>query len=400
MELHGNGVSKGIAIGKTFSYQPYVPTIQEMTVSDEEIPQQINAYEQAQAAAQKELQEIVRQLENTASDKAKIFEAHLEMLEDEAVDELIRENIESENYTAAYAIHLGYTTYEKLLKKAKDALIAERAADLVDVKNRLLRCLEGKEEKNLSRLSEPVIVVAHDLLPSDTATMDQANVLGILTETGGATSHSAIIARSYGIPAILGIPNVLASIPSQSEIILDAFEGTVLVEPTSEQKEAYSQRRTAFLKKQEEDLRYRLLPGATSDGTSVDIGLNIGSADPLELQELDCADYIGLFRTEFLYMNSDHLPTEEEQFEAYRRVLVAAGDKPVTLRTLDIGGDKSLSYMELPKEDNPFLGKRALRLCFDEPDLFRAQIRAALRASAYGNLWLMFPMVGSLEDLL
>ncbi|MBQ4094498.1 MAG: phosphoenolpyruvate--protein phosphotransferase [Oscillospiraceae bacterium] len=399
MVLHGNAVSRGIALGKIFVYKAFEPDVAERYFPEEEAPQQLAFYETAKQRAAAELQAIVQSLSETDEDKAKIFEAHLEILEDEAVDEAVRELVEYDFYAPDWAIYKGYTRYEKMLAKAKDPLISERAADVADVRNRLLRCLEGLPESNLSALSGPVVVAAHDLLPSDTATMDRKNVLAIVTETGGATSHSAIIARSYGIPAILGIGELLSTVEDGMFVIADALTGELHLQPDGELSDLYKDKREAFLLEQAQTAKYRLLEPLTKDGVHVDIGLNIGSADPAELLELECADYIGLFRTEFLYMNSDHLPTEEEQFEAYKRVLVAAGSKPVTLRTLDIGGDKTLSYMPLPKEDNPFLGCRALRLCFTKPELFRAQLRAALRASAYGTLWLMLPMVGSIEDI-
>ena len=399
MVLHGNAVSRGIALGKIYVYRAFEPNVQERNFPEEELPLQLAYYTTAKQRAAEELAAVVAKLEETDPDKAKIFEAHLEILEDEAVDESVRDLMEYDFYAADWAIFKGYTVYEKMLAKAKDPLISERAADVADVRNRLLRCLAGQPESNLSALAEPVIVAAHDLLPSDTATMDRENVLAILTETGGATSHSAIIARSYGIPAILGIGELLNTVENGTPVIADALGGEVHLDPGMELTLSYQEKREAFLREQRETAKYLTLDPLTADGAYIDIGLNIGSADPAELLELQNADYIGLLRTEFLYMNSDHLPTEEEQFEAYKRVLATAGSKPVTLRTLDIGGDKTLSYMPLPKEDNPFLGKRALRLCFDEPQLFRAQLRAALRASAYGTLWLMLPMVGCIEDI-
>ena len=348
-------------------------------------------------AADAELVAVIQSFAEADADKAKIFSAHREILNDEEIADEIRIAILDESKSADFAVDSVYTAFAVLLAKAGDALIAARAADIRDVRNRVVRILHGEPEKNLSRLGAPAIVVAHDLLPSDTATLDRKNVLAIVTEVGGTTSHSAILARSYGIPAVLGVPDATNALPDGAGAAVDAMTGEVYLEPDESSLLLLQQKKDAFTADRLDAARYLAAEGRLADGTRIEIGLNIGSAE--EVGALRNCDFVGLFRTEFLYMQTDFLPSEEEQFEAYRRVLVDAAGKPITLRTLDIGGDKTLPGLPLPHEENPFLGCRALRLCLTHPDLFYTQLRAALRASVYGNLWLMFPMVGTLDDI-
>ncbi|MDR3552590.1 MAG: phosphoenolpyruvate--protein phosphotransferase, partial [Clostridia bacterium] len=284
--------------------------------------------------------------------------------------------------------------------KAKDPLIRERADDLSDVRTRLLRLWFGVGQKgSLAALDRPVIVAAHDLMPSDTATMARDKVLAIITESGGETSHSAILARSYGIPAILGVEGILSVVHDGETVIADAIAGEVITQPAAQELAKYEKKRTQYLIRAAEIKTYLSAKPVTLDGTHIDIELNIGSAQPRELAGTEFTDGVGLFRTEFLYMGCTALPDEEDQFIAYKAVLQACGKKPVIIRTLDAGGDKQPECLRLLKEDNPFLGLRALRLCFDMMPVFKTQLRALLRASVYGNLWIMFPMVGSLGDI-
>jgi phosphotransferase system enzyme I (PtsI) len=399
-EYKGNAVSEGIAIGKVYLYQPYVPEVTEGEIPEAEAPEAIARYEAMLEGAKKELEAVCQGLEAAGNeDKAKIFTAHQDILFDVAMDEEIRDKISYDLLAPEWAVHKVYEKFMKMLGKAKDPLIRERVADLRDVKNRLLRVAAGVPEKNLAALTEPVVVVAHDLLPSDTATLDRKNVLAIVTEVGGATSHSAIIARSYEIPALLGVAGILEKLSHGQEVAVDALEGAVIAEPTPEQKAEFATRREAFLARRAQEKEFLGVEPRMADGSLVPVHLNVGSASSQELAAEKYTSGVGLFRTEFIYMGREQLPTEEEQYEIYKKVLTAFGDRPVTLRTLDIGGDKKLPCMELPKEENPFLGNRALRLCFSMPEVFLTQLRAALRASVHGNLWIMFPMVGSLEDI-
>ncbi|HHV11912.1 MAG TPA: phosphoenolpyruvate--protein phosphotransferase, partial [Clostridiales bacterium] len=329
--------------------------------------------------------------------KIKMFAAHSEILHDEELVEEIENTIMEQSKKTDYAVMEVYEEFINIIKKAKDELIAARAADFCDVRDRLLQVLQGDKRKDLSHMECPVIIVAHDLLPSDTATLDRVNVLGIITELGSATSHTAIIANSYRIPAISGVDNCTNILQDAKCVGVDALLGEVYIEPDTITLNILEEKKSDYQRKLLDEEKYLDKPLQTLDGIQLQIGLNIGGVEDLTVYGY--SDFIGLFRTEFLYMANDHMPTEEEQFTAYSTVLKRAAGKPVTLRTLDIGGDKSLPYLPLPKEENPFLGNRALRLCLLKPDIFRTQLRAALRASAFGELWLMLPMVGSIDDI-
>ena len=395
--LRGKPVSPGIAIAKAYIYQSLEIHVPEEAVAVGGEPEQLGIFEKVCAQAKAELDELRERLGAEDVSKAKIFAAHREILEDEEVLAEIRHAITVDRQNAAAAIDKVYGQFAELLAGVADPLIAERAADLYDVRDRLLRLCMGKKAKDLSMLCEDVIIVAHDLRPSDTATMDRAHVKGIVTETGGTNSHSAILARSFQIPAILGVENAVSLIKEGSLLAMDAISGELFPEPTPERMEAFGEKRRGFLAETAKEERYRDRPAVMADGTKLLLGMNIGGTE-FDMPG-DRFDFIGLLRTEFLYMEASELPDEEAQFSAYRRVVEHANGHTVTLRTLDIGGDKTLPYMELPKEENPFLGKRALRLCFDEPELFQTQLRAALRASAFGSLQIMFPMVGGMEDI-
>ena len=395
--LSGNPVSEGIALAKAYVYYPLELTVTEGYFAAGEEAEHFKAFRDALSLAEKELDQLYETLSKEDESKAKIFAAHREILEDEEILDEIQTAIEDDRMNPDFAIDKVFTEFAEILSKVADPLIAGRAADLHDVKNRLLRIYMGKSEKNLSDLSEDVIVIAHDLLPSDTATMDRAHVKGIVTEIGGSNSHSAILARSFQIPAVLGVASAMEEIPDGCLMAMDALTGELILTPTEEEIAENEKKKEAFLKKRKEEEQYLDKPAVMKDGESIQIGVNVGSAE-FDVPETQF-DFVGLFRTEFLYMENTSLPSEEEQFEAYKKVIEHAKGHPVTLRTLDIGGDKTLPYMELPKEENPFLGKRALRLCLAEDSLFKTQLRAALRASAYGPLQLMFPMVGSMEDI-
>lgn len=395
--LKGNPVSAGIAIGRAYIYKAYELNVFESYFDPSETERRMAQYESAVAGARQELDQIIEKLQREEDDKYEIFEAHKEILEDEEIVDQIRSAIADDCAMPDYAVDQVFSAFAKLLAKAKDPLIAARAADLRDVRNRLVRVIHCEPERNLANLPEEVIVIAHDLLPSDTATLDRSRVLGIITEVGGATSHSAIIARSYGIPAVLGVPDACAVIHEGDTCIADALSGTVYVRADESTVTDYLDKQRQYRLEAAEIQKFYALPGRMADGEKVEIGLNAGS--PEYTDAYDVIDFVGLLRSEFLYMQSDHMPTEEEQYRAYAQVLTNAAGHPVTLRTLDIGGDKSLPYFDLPKEDNPFLGNRALRLCLSHPEIFNIQLRAALRASVKGPLWLMFPMVGSMDDV-
>jgi phosphotransferase system enzyme I (PtsI) len=402
--LKGEGVSPGAAAGKIFLYEPFSVKVEERFLENDD-GVEFARYLEVKAAAAGELEILRDTLKKDDPEKAKIFTAHLDILDDPVINEEIETGIKTERLAGQWAVWKSYETFIRMVKKAKNALIAERAADFEDVRKRLLRIWSGAEKSDLGFPNEPVILAARDLLPSDTVSLNKNNVLAIITETGGATSHSAIIARGYGIPAVLGIAGLLEAVrPSGPTAVpqnaaVDAGSGEVFVDPDEGRIAEFTLRRKKFLEDREETLRFLGLEAFTKDRVRIELGLNIGKADDKELEGAAYTDFSGLFRTEFLFMGRDRLPDEDEQYAAYRKVLERYGKKPVTLRTLDIGGDKPLPALKLPVESNPFLGNRALRLCFTHPDIFITQLRAAIRASAHGNLWLMFPMAGSLDDI-
>lgn len=398
MRYTGTAVSAGVVIGKVYLYERFVSDVSKCPMGTP--AEEAAHYLAARDAAQGELETLCQHFTELGdNEKASIFSAHLEILSDETMDEEIQAGISGGESSGPWVIRSVYEQYASMFEQLADPIIRERAVDLRDVCARLLRCWEGLPEQNLSALPEPVIIITHDLVPSDTATLDRNNVLGIVTEIGGSTSHSAIIARSYEIPAVLGVSGIVSQLEDRQEVILDAVDGAILAGFDEEVRSAYEAKRREILRRQAHTKLYIDREPITPDGVRIAVELNIASAEPQNLEYAKYTDGVGLFRSEFLYMGRSALPTEEEQFQAYRKVLMTYGSRPVILRTLDIGGDKPLDCLDIPKEDNPFLGNRALRLCFQHPDMFRTQLRASLRASVYGNLWLMFPMVASMDDI-
>ena len=355
------------------------------------------AYQAAVESAQGEL-ELIRDSLSAAPEKAKIIDAHLLLLQDFAMDDMIRSDIAA-GKTAAAAINDTYDMFISALSDTDNDFTRQKVSDLYDVRNRLLRCLAGEEDRDLSRLPGPCVIFAKDLYPTDTATIDRRNVLAIVTETGNMTSHTAILARSFGITTVLGVEGVTELVEDGDTVAVDGSAGIVCIRPDEKEQAEYLSCTAQAEEAQNRRLYYMGKPSVTADGVRVLTELNISAVDDTDEQALSSCDGVGLMRSEFLYMRSkDALPDEEWQFREYKAALDALGGKSVILRTLDIGGDKQLECLPLPKEDNPFLGVRALRLCFERPEIFRTQLRAALRASAYGDLWLMFPMVGGVED--
>ena len=395
--LQGIPVSPGIVQGKVFVIQP--SSLKEPAQSPSPISEkyQLQKYCSAVQSAQKALEELVQGFPSSAQEQAAIFQAQQEMLVDEEVVQKIETMIRDQHACAYKAVDTVYSCYVELLSVAPNALIASRAVDLKDVRNRLLRILEGQHETSLHDISEPVILVAHELLPSEIVSLTHEKVLGFITEEGGSTSHAAILARSCGIPAVLGVPSALEKLQQASEIVLDAISGTVVVHPDSSTLDQYAIQQEKYLEDKRSTEAVLREPASTACGEKISIGLNISStAEDLPIQY---SDFVGLFRTEFAYMENVSLPTEEHQYSLYRQVLENAVGKPVILRTLDAGGDKPIPALEHPKERNPFLGNRGVRLSLTYPDLFRTQLRAILRASACGDLHVMFPMVSSIEEL-
>lgn len=337
--------------------------------------------------------------ENMGEEKAAVFESHIMLLEDPEFVGTIKSEIEGNKTNAEKAVKIVSDSFLSIFEAMEDEYMKERAADIRDVSNRIILNLLGKvkgieiEEKN-------TILVADDLTPSDTAQLDREKVIAFLTNVGGRTSHSAIMARTLEIPAVVGMKDITSLVKNKDLVIVDGIEGNVIINPDEETIKIYEQKAKGYNKEVEELKNLIEVKASTKSGKRIDVAGNIGQPEDVNKVIENGADGVGLFRTEFLYMDRDKLPTEEEQFKSYKYVLEKMGDRPVVIRTLDIGGDKKLSYLPLPEEMNPFLGYRAIRLCLDRVDIFKVQLRALLRASTFGNLKVMFPMISSLNEFL
>lgn len=401
MKYQGSPVSRGIAFARIFCFHDEKLAVEHRTLEEPLRDAELQRYHSAVQAAEQQLQEIYEKCRAHDAEKAKIFQAHIDILQDLQVREEIDAAILAEGKCAQWAVADVYDLYAGVLAASEDALIRERSVDLQDVSVRIQRILLGAEPAvSLGDLPDGVLLVAHDLLPSQTVSLDSRRVRGIVTEVGGMTSHTAILARSFGIPAVLGIPEILRELKNDTPAILDGVDGVLLTNPTTEQTELYQKKQAAFVKEQNYERTFLPQEPITKDGLRVGVHLNIGDADDSRYRDmLPYVDGAGLFRSEFLYLARATLPTEEEQYEIYSHTLKNFDGRPVILRTLDIGGDKKTDCITIPAEDNPFLGLRALRLCFAMPGLLRTQLRAAYRAAVHGNLWIMFPMVNSLDDV-
>ncbi|EGQ2725448.1 phosphoenolpyruvate--protein phosphotransferase, partial [Staphylococcus pseudintermedius] len=336
--------------------------------------------------------------EQLGADKAAIFDAHLLVLDDPELIQPIEEKIKNESASAPQALTEVTQNFITIFESMDNEYMKERAADIRDVAKRVLAHILGVELPNPSIIDESVIIVAHDLTPSDTAQLNKQYVQGFVTNIGGRTSHSAIMSRSLEIPAVVGTKSISESVQQGDMVIVDGLTGDVIVNPSDDEIKAYQHKRESFFADREALKQLRDEPSKTLDGHEVELAANIGTPNDLEGVHNNGAEGIGLYRTEFLYMGRDNMPTEDEQFEAYKKVLESMEGKRVVVRTLDIGGDKELPYLNLPEEMNPFLGYRAIRLCLDQPEIFRPQLRALLRASAYGKLNIMFPMVATIQE--
>lgn len=399
MKFHGLSVSPGVALAPAYVYRPATIHAPRESIAPEQIPAELARYAEGRAAAAEQLKTTYDSLSKDAPDKAAIFQAHLEILQDVAMVEEIETLISEARANAADAVETVYTQYADLIGALEDPLMRERAADLVDVRTRLLCCLLHIRSASLAEILQPSVVVAHELLPSDTAIMDAGMVRAILTEEGGTTSHAAILARSLGIPAVSGLSAVMEQVEDGQLLAVNAAEGTVESNLDADTLRRYEVLLLRYQQDQATEKTFLHLEPVTKQGEYVQVCLNIGSDQDPALAYAGISDGVGLFRSEFLYMQSSALPDEEAQARAYTKVAKCFGNKQVVIRTLDIGGDKQIPAIPMRAEANPFLGCRALRLCFDREDLFQTQLRAILRAACHGNLAVMFPMVGSMEDL-
>lgn len=399
MNISGNPISKGIGIGVALIYRHTELVVDEAQIPKDMIVAEKQILRKGISGAAEEIDGILAILPQDNITEREIMSAHKDMILDEAFEESINCLIEEELHNACYAVDAICKKYSKRFLRSPDPLMRERAADMADISGRIIRNCRGEKTVSLSHLSKNTVIFAEDLLPSDTAAMDFSNVCGIATQYGGTTSHSAIIARSHAIPGVSGIMDVYNSVSDGDTVIIDGEAGALIINPDEETIAIYSQRLQRQKEQYEIEAKFAGIDAATADGVRITTGINIGSVSKAVLDGCDICDHIGLFRTEFLYMGNDHLPSENEQFDIYSSVLKAMDGKPTVLRTLDIGGDKSLPYFELPKEANPFLGVRGIRLCFANRDIYKTQLRAAIRASIFGNLWIMAPMVSSIDDI-
>jgi len=395
--IKGIAASSGIAIAKAYRLVEPDLSFKKTTVDNPEI--EVSRLQDAVKVSLEELEAIKNHAEkNLGADKAAIFDAHILVLNDPEMMGQIEDKIKNEKINAEAALKEVSDMFVQIFDSMDNEYMRERAADIRDVTKRVLAHLLNVTIPSPSLINEEVIVVAEDLTPSDTAQLNRDYVKGFTTDIGGRTSHSAIMARSLEIPAVVGTKVATTEISNGDLLILDGLSGEVHINPTEALLEEYRKKQADYAKQLEEWAKLVNEPSITKDGVQVELVANIGTPADVEGALQNGAEGVGLFRTEFLYMGRDELPSEEDQFEAYKAVLEGMKGKPVVVRTLDIGGDKELSYLKLPEEMNPFLGFRAIRLCLDRTDIFRTQLRALLRASVYGNLKVMFPMIATLDE--
>ncbi|MGW7996894.1 phosphoenolpyruvate--protein phosphotransferase [Staphylococcus xylosus] len=399
MSNHINGIaaSDGVAIAKAYLLVEPDLSFDNEKVTD--IDAEIAKFNHAIETSKVELTKIRNNAEeNLGADKAAIFDAHLLVLDDPELIQPIEDKIKNEQVNAPTALSDVTGQFITIFESMDNEYMKERAADIRDVSKRVLAHILGVELPNPSMIDESVVIIGNDLTPSDTAQLNKEFVQGFVTNIGGRTSHSAIMSRSLEIAAVVGTKSITKEVKQGDMIIVDGLTGEVIIDPTEDEVIAYQNKRERFFEDKQALQQLRDEPSTTADGTHVELAANIGTPDDLKGVIENGAEGIGLYRTEFLYMGRDEMPTEDEQFEAYKKVLETMEDKRVVVRTLDIGGDKELPYLNLPEEMNPFLGYRAIRLCLDQPDIFRPQLRALLRASTYGKLNIMFPMVATIKE--
>ena len=398
--ISGILASPGIAFGQALLLKEEPIIISQRKIQSDEVDTQIERFKDGRNKSAQQLEIIKARAEkNLGADKAENFEGHIMLLEDEELEQEIISLIKSDKKTAEAAVQSVIEDQATALEALDDEYLKERAADVRDIGKRLMRNILEMPIIDLSAISEKVILVATDLTPSETAQLSLDNVLGFITDLGGRTSHTSIMARSLEIPAIVGTSNATETIKKEDYLVLDAINNKIIINPSDEELEALKAIKEEYLHEKEELAKLKDLPAITLDGHQVEVCANIGTVRDVAGAERNGAEGVGLYRTEFLFMDRDSLPTEEEQFQAYKAVAEAVGSPAVIIRTMDIGGDKDLPYMNLPKEENPFLGWRAIRICLDRKEILHPQLRAILRASAFGKLRIMFPMIISVEEI-
>ncbi len=397
--IKGIAASDGIGIAKA-----YLLIDPDLSFEKKKINDPVAEYDRVEKAFSASIADLATIKQNAKSrlsdEELEVFDAHIAILSDPEMKSQIKDEIESQHVSAEEAMTDVTTDFANVLAAMTDnKYMQERAADVKDVAKRALSHLLGKQLPDIASISEPVVIIAKEITPSDTSQMDAKFVKGLATDLGGRTSHAAIMARTLRIPAVVGSENVTSSVKSGDMVIVDGLHGNIIVDPSQAEIDEYQKKATAFEKERAEWAKLVDAPSASKDGKHFEIAANIGTPDDVADAVKQGADGVGLFRSEFLYMSSDHLPTEDEQFEAYKKAVVGMKGKPVVVRTLDIGGDKPLDYLPLPEEMNPFLGYRAIRICLHRPDIFKTQLRALIRASEFGPVEIMFPMIATLAEL-
>ena len=399
MRIQGISGSRGVAVGNVYRYIQEEIVIPDYTVADDKVEEEIGKFAAAMAATLKQLDTIRQKaLDEMGPEEAAIFEAHMQIAQDPSLSDGIKSFVESSHTNVVAATAQTIETFANIFLGMEDAYMRERGADIKDIGDRLMRNLLGMNPRGLSHISGEVILVAQDLAPSDTASLDKNVVKGIVTAAGGPTSHAAIMARTLEIPAVMGVGDIESFVDGDKAVVLGT-DGIVEMNPSDADWDEYTNQAAAF---QEELKRLREsanLEATTTDGHHVELFGNIGKAKDAKNALTMGAQGIGLYRTEFLYMENDELPAEDVQFEEYKKVAQDMKGKPVIIRTMDIGGDKELKCLDLPSEMNPFLGYRAIRISLNRPDIFKVQLRTLLRASAFGDIHIMYPMIASVEEV-
>ena len=399
MRIQGISGSRGVAVGNVYRYIQEEIVIPDYTVADDKVEEEIGKFAAAMAATLKQLDTIRQKaLDEMGPEEAAIFEAHMQIAQDPSLSDGIKSLVESSHTNVVAATAQTIETFANIFLGMEDAYMRERGADIKDIGDRLMRNMLGMNPRGLSHISGEVILVAQDLAPSDTASLDKNVVKGIVTAAGGPTSHAAIMARTLEIPAVMGVGDIESFVDGDKAVVLGT-DGIVEINPSDADWDEYTNQAAAF---QEELKRLREsanLEATTTDGHHVELFGNIGKAKDAKNALTMGAQGIGLYRTEFLYMENDELPAEDVQFEEYKKVAQDMKGKPVIIRTMDIGGDKELKCLDLPSEMNPFLGYRAIRISLNRPDIFKVQLRALLRASAFGDIHIMYPMIASVEEV-
>ncbi len=394
--LKGKGVSTGVGFGNIVVLKKVERKIEKKTIESEQVEHEL---ERLHEALNQVIDETETQMKNMSGTEADIMQAYVMIMQDPSLILETENAIKNSHYNAEYAVEFGFNSVIQIFENMDDEYMASRSRDILDIKNRVLGKLFKEENIDLSKLNPNTIIVATELTTSETAKLDFKNVSGIITELGGENSHTSIMARTHTIPAITKVEEATKILKDGDSVAINGTSGEIYLNPTEEEKQKLLDLEKQLEQEKSELDKYRNEESVTKDGTKVKLYANIGLPADAEIAVNNTAEGVGLLRSEFLYMDSDTMPSEESQFEAYKKVAEIMKDKEAIIRTLDIGGDKELKYLTLEKEANPFLGYRAIRLCLDNPTIFKTQLRAILRASAFGKLAIMFPMISSIEEL-